>query len=202
MKPYNLLHFLPMALAAPPVVDPFLQVCRVSVTFSAITNTLLLPPQTISLCDNTNCANPTIVAGGGVSSGSPEHQDLSTQLPQETGSQFPGGNPPAGQPAATQSAGDSATAGQLAATQPPGSNLPTAKPAVSQAPGGNSPAGSSAGGSNGNPPAATASALAGSGMPTAVTTSSASRSFGAQWDELLVMGVITLVVVASLGLGL
>ncbi|UQC87603.1 uncharacterized protein CLUP02_13121 [Colletotrichum lupini] len=184
MKSYIVLRLIPLALAAPPVVDPFLEVCGVSVTLSMVTNTLLLPPQTISLCENSNCAIPPITAGEGFSPASTQHYEVpNTQLPQETVSQVPGGSSPAGQPAATQ----------------PGGSPPSAQPPASNAPGRLSSAANPAGGSGGNAPAATASS---SGKTPAVTTSSASRSFGAQWDELLVIGVIGCVVLASLGLGL
>lgn len=184
MKSYHFLHLIPVALAAPPVVDPFLEMCGVSVTLSMVTNTLLLPPQTISLCENSNCAIPPITAGEGFPPASTQHHEVpNTQLPQETVSRVPGASGPAGQPAATQSGG----------------SPPAAQPPASHAPGGQSPAVSPPGGSSGNSPAATASS---SGKTPAVTTSSASRSFGAQWDELVVMGVIGCVVLASLGLGL
>ncbi|KXH59181.1 hypothetical protein CNYM01_12798 [Colletotrichum nymphaeae SA-01] len=196
MKSYNVLRFIPVALAAPPVVDPFLEVCGVSVTLSMVTNTLLLPPQTISLCENSNCAIPPITAGEGLPPASTQHYEVpNTQLPHETVSQAPGGSNAAGGPAGGSAGGPP---GGPAATQPGGSP-PSAQPPASNAPEGSSSVANPAGGSNGNSPAATTSS---SGKPPAVSTSSASRSFGAQWDELLVMGVIGCVILASLGLGL
>ncbi|KAI3529762.1 WSC domain-containing protein [Colletotrichum filicis] len=196
MRSFHFLPLLPFALAAPPLVDPYLEMCGISITYSAITSTLLLPPQTISLCENSsNCAIPTIGAGGG-SPAAP--QATATQAPggnppagQPGSSQAPGGNPPAGQPGASQAPGGNPPAGQPAASQAPGGNPPAGQPAASQAPGGNPPAGqpaASSGGSNGNSPGATVSSPAGSGKPSSVSASSASRSFGFKWNELCVVG--------------
>ncbi|KAK1492280.1 WSC domain-containing protein [Colletotrichum cuscutae] len=196
MRSFHFLPLLPFALAAPPLVDPYLEMCGISITYSAITSTLLLPPQTISLCENSsNCAIPTIGAGGG-SPAAP--QATATQVPggnppagQPGASQAPGGNPPGGQPAASQAPGGSPPAGQPAASQAPGGNPPAGQPDASQAPGGSPPAGqpaASSGGSNGNSPGATVSSPAGSGKPSSVSASSASRSFGFKWNELCVVG--------------
>ncbi|KXH34308.1 hypothetical protein CNYM01_01113 [Colletotrichum nymphaeae SA-01] len=183
MRSYQILPLFPFALAATPVVDPFFEMCGVSVTLSATTNTLLLPPQTISICENSNCPIPTFANGGfGPASGQP----------QQTGGQGPGVNSPAANSAAQPPS----------ATQSLGGNPPTVPTPASQAPGGgsSSPAGSP-GGSGAKSSVATASSIVSSGKPTAVTTSSASRPFGAQWDECLVMGLTSLAVLVSLGLG-
>ncbi|KAI3538659.1 hypothetical protein CSPX01_09403 [Colletotrichum filicis] len=163
---YNVLRLIPAALAAPPIIDPFLEVCGVSITLSIATNTLLLPPQTISLYENSNCAIPPITARGSFPPTSTQHYKVpNTQLPQETISQASGGSSPTGDPD-----------GQPATTQL-GSSPPSAQPPASNAPRDPSSAASSAGGSGGNSPTATASS---SSKPPAVSTSSASRSFSTQ----------------------